>query len=373
MIIGGVIRFLLPLHPVLVAIDACNQGLFRLWVINNVFLLWLTNKTEWDIEGNDMEPIKGSCIIISNHLSWTDIVILNHVYRGKIPITKFFLKQSLIYIPIVGLACYSIGMPFMHRYTRAQILKNPALKNKDMDTTRKACERLLTYPSTLVNFCEGTRFTEAKASAQKSPYQHLMPPKAMSLAVALGLIGAKIDAICNTTLLYPDNDPNKSIFLALLSGRLKRVVARVEVIKQPTITETMVGDYLNDKHFKREFTNLIREKWQEKDELITKLLTEHPGTFVFNKPAPAGADAPTAAAADPAVAPADTTASAPGDTAVSTAADTAASVPADTTASSDTAASAPADTAAATPDNEVVPVTVSAGSTDEVVKQDKVH
>lgn len=255
----------LPSRGIHNLINAINQTSFRIWIANNAFLMRLTNRIDWDIQG-DITKITGSCIIISNHLSWTDIVMLGHIYKGKIPITKFFLKHSLIYIPIIGLVCYAIGMPFLRRYSREQLLRNPKLKSKDLNTTRKACLSLLEQPSSLINFVEGTRYTKEKAQAQKSPYRNLMPPKAASLAVALGLIGRDIDCLYNTTILYPHTKGN--VFLALLCGRLKKVVARVEKIE---LNDDWVGDYLNDKQFKHRFTLNLRQLWQRKDELLTQI------------------------------------------------------------------------------------------------------
>ena len=267
----ALVRLLLPFKVVLALVDKVNQAVFYLWVSNNSFLMWLTNRIKWDIQGADIKKIQGSCFIISNHVTWTDIVMLGHIYRGKIPITKFFLKHSLIYIPILGQACYSLGMPFLRRYSRNELLKNPKLKMKDINATRKACLNLLEHPSSLVNFVEGTRYTPQKAAAQKSPYRHLMPPKAASLAIALGLIGEHIDCMLNTTLIYPGKHEG-SIFMQMLCGRLNHVIARVEVIDKETIAAHMVGDYLHDKQFKHAFTMYLRDLWQRKDEQIEALL-----------------------------------------------------------------------------------------------------
>lgn len=265
------IKLILPIRPVLKVVDVVNQLMFKCFCLNNAFLIRLTNKADWDIQGFENIKINGSCIIISNHVTWADIVLLCHLYRGRIPITKFFLKQSLIWIPVIGQVCYAVGMPFLRRYSRAKILKNPKLKNKDVNATRKACKSLVHYPSSLVNFVEGTRFTEAKAVAQKTPYQNLMPPKATSLAVALGIIGNNIDCILNTTLVYPDNKPGTNIFMSLLCGRMHKFAARVEVISKEEIQEHLIGDYLNDKQFKRNFNTKLRAIWQVKDENIAAI------------------------------------------------------------------------------------------------------
>ena len=305
--VGALIRLVLPVKPVLKLLDSLYQFIFWTWAHFLSFEIALTNKTKWDIAGLDQVKVKGACMIISNHLSWADIVMLIVLYRGRIPITKFFLKHSLIYIPIIGQVCFALGMPFLRRYTRSEILKNPKLKTKDLDATRKACLSVIEHPTTLVNFVEGTRFTKAKAKAQKSPYQNLMPPKAASLAVALGIIGPKLDCILNTTLQYPKNDGGK-VFIDLLKGRLHEVIARVEVIPAETIQNELTGDYMTDKQFKRRFTQKLRELWQAKDEQIAQLLGisyQRPELEAESKAA-AAPDAATkleAAAAEPTTAP----------------------------------------------------------------------
>lgn len=303
--VGALIRLVLPVKPVLKLLDSLYQFIFWTWAHFLSFELALTNKTKWDIAGLDQVKVNGACMIISNHLSWADIVMLIVIYRGRIPITKFFLKHSLIYIPIIGQVCFALGMPFLRRYTRSEILKNPKLKTKDLDATRKACLSVIEHPTTLVNFVEGTRFTKAKAKAQKSPYQNLMPPKAASLAVALGIIGPKLDCILNTTLQYPKNDGGK-VFIDLLKGRLHEVIARVEVIPAETIQNELTGDYMTDKQFKRRFTQKLRELWQAKDEQIAQLLGisyQRPELEAESKAAAAPDNATKPEAAEPTPAP----------------------------------------------------------------------
>ncbi len=265
----ALIRLVLPLNSVKIGIDRLNQILYDLWVHGNSLTLALTNKIEWRISGDTPDELRRSCIIISNHLSCTDIVLVCQFYRGRIPFTKYFLKHSLLYIPFIGQACLALGMPFMRRYSKQELIKNPALLQKDIQTTKTACRRLSFPPSSLVNFVEGTRFTPEKAALAKSPYQHLMPPKPAALAVTLGEIGPQLQCILNTTLLYPDN-PEKP-FIDLLKGRLRTVIAHIEILP---ITADLCGDYSNDKPFKRSFTLKLRALWQQKDELICRLLEE---------------------------------------------------------------------------------------------------
>lgn len=69
------------------------------WATLNHKTLNLFNKIEWDVQGGEGLSKQGWYLVISNHLSWTDIVIICSVLKDKIPMPKFFLKQALFYIP----------------------------------------------------------------------------------------------------------------------------------------------------------------------------------------------------------------------------------------------------------------------------------
>jgi 1-acyl-sn-glycerol-3-phosphate acyltransferase len=50
----------------------------------------------------------------------------------------------------------------MKRYSKTAIAKNPALEDRDIIEAKRACQNLLDKPFTLLNFIEGTRFTQKK-------------------------------------------------------------------------------------------------------------------------------------------------------------------------------------------------------------------
>jgi hypothetical protein len=56
--------------------------------------------------------------------------------------------------------------------------------------------------------------------------------------------------------------------IAMLSGRLKKVVLRVNV---HPVTDEIMGDYFNDEKFKQDFQDWLNSVWQNKDKLITHL------------------------------------------------------------------------------------------------------
>ncbi len=51
----------------------------------------------------------------------------------------------------------------MRRYSRSYLIRHPERRGKDVETTRRSCEKFRAHPTTIVNFVEGSRFTEEKA------------------------------------------------------------------------------------------------------------------------------------------------------------------------------------------------------------------
>ena len=92
MMVLGVFKFLLPFHFVAITIEKCNYYLYKTWVFDNRVIIRLTNNIKWHITGDKIPTTKKSCIIISNHISWLDILFIGCVYKGNVPTTKFHLQ-----------------------------------------------------------------------------------------------------------------------------------------------------------------------------------------------------------------------------------------------------------------------------------------
>lgn len=193
-------KLLLPIPAFGRACSRLNNRFMRLWLACNALVIRLTTRIDWQIEDDTRLRKDGWYLIVSNHMSWTDIVVLGHLFRDRLPVPKFFMKHELIYIPLLGLACWGLDMPFMRRYSREFLLRNPHLRGKDIETTRNACEKFRHIPTTVINFVEGTRFTEPKRDAARSRYRHLMPPKAAGLAFTLAAMGEQFDSLINVTI-----------------------------------------------------------------------------------------------------------------------------------------------------------------------------
>lgn len=236
------------------------------WAVGNVLLTTKLLKIEWDIQVNTDLNYKGWYLVLPNHQSWTDIVMMQVALNKKVPFFRFFLKQELIWVPILGIAWIALDFPFMKRYSKEQIEKNPALKGTDVETTKKACEKYKHSPVAITNFLEGTRFTKEKHDKQQSPYKHLLKPKSGGIAFALSVMGGQITQLLDITIAYP---LGHSGIWDLMSGRLKKVVIRINESTIPA--DILQGDYENDPQFRERFQVWVTEHWKKKDALLDEL------------------------------------------------------------------------------------------------------
>ncbi|WP_350432416.1 acyltransferase [Shewanella sp. H8] len=232
------------------------------WISVNTVVEAIFHPMRIHITGDQSFSEKEWYMVIANHQSWVDILILQRVFNRKIPFLKFFLKQELIFVPILGIAWWALDFPFMRRYSTAQLRKNPKLKGKDIEITRKACEKFKTKPVSIMNFVEGTRFTAAKHDKQESPFQHLLKPKAGGMAFALSAMGEHINKLVNVTIYYPDIVPT---YWQYICGGLSEV--RVD-IKITDIPQRMRGDYMKDREFKIDFQEQLNQLWIDKDKQL---------------------------------------------------------------------------------------------------------
>ncbi|BCS98446.1 acyltransferase [Desulfoluna limicola] len=235
------------------------------WVDINTFNMWLMQ--DFDLEITGTEGLKKDMwyLVISNHQSWVDILILQRALNRKIPFLKFFLKKELIWVPIMGLAWWAMDFPFMKRYSKEFLKKNPHLKGKDIEVTRKACEKYKTLPVSIVNFVEGTRFTPGKHSNQNSPFANLLRPKAGGVAFVLGSMGEMMTGIVNVTIVYPQG---AKTFGEYLCGNVQAVKVHVDLME---VTSDTIGSYENDPDFRAHFQSWINGVWEEKDRLINHM------------------------------------------------------------------------------------------------------
>lgn len=250
-------------------VDEANIQITNSWLsVNNWLIDHVLPNTQWDIsiDENLQLSMQGRYLMTCNHQSWVDTTVNQYFGLTRMPLTRFFTKWELIFIPFVGQAFKILGFPMMKRHSKAQIEKKPALKDRDMQEARKACQQLLSQPFTLLNYLEGTRFTKEKHDQQQSPYQHLLKPKAGGLALALNILGDQIDALVDMTIVYPDGVPGYSEFWL---GEVPRIAVNLRKINIPDWV--LGGNYEDDAEYRERFQQWVHELWLEKDQLIESM------------------------------------------------------------------------------------------------------
>jgi 1-acyl-sn-glycerol-3-phosphate acyltransferase len=266
----GIARLLVPIERWRRAMNDLLRQLAEGWIQCNGLLLGLVHEIDWDVRGIEGLRHDARYLISCNHQTWADIPILQRTFNRRIPFIRFFLKQELIWVPLLGLAWWFLDYPFMKRYSRETLEKRPELRGRDLERARKACEKFRRGPVSLLNFLEGSRFTAAKHAHQQSPYRRLLRPKAGGMAFVLDAMGGSLRSLLDVTIVYPDGAPD---FWEFLAGGLDRVIVHVE--ERPIPQELLGGDYLGDRVFREQFQAWIEDLWKQKDEQMAKLLVEH--------------------------------------------------------------------------------------------------
>lgn len=263
----ALLKFLIPVPAVRTRLTRALIVVAESWIsVNSTALAWLT-PLEFHVEGDADLAYKGHYLVISNHQSWVDIPVLQRTFNKRIPFLKFFLKKELIWVPVLGLAWWALDFPFMKRHSRELLARHPELQGSDLATTRKACEKFRLVPVSVMNFLEGTRFTDERRKAQDSPYHHLLRAKAGGIAFVLGAMGDVLGSMLDVTIVYPEGQPT---MVDLLGGRVGRVDVLIREREIPP--ELCGGDYENDAEFRERFQAWVGQLWLEKDELLRERL-----------------------------------------------------------------------------------------------------
>ncbi|MGD2272222.1 MAG: acyltransferase [Desulfobacterales bacterium] len=265
----ALIKFLIRRPRWYRATTRTSGWLVERWIGCIVLLIRFTLKTKWDIQ-----PVEGLdrhqwYFINSNHQFWTDIPVLLMVFRNHLPTLRVFAKREILWVPIVGVACWGMDFPFMKRYSRAYLKQHPEKRGEDLEITRRACQRYKDTPVAILNFIEGTRFRAQKHRGQQSPYRHLLRPRAGGFAYALYAMDGRISTLLDVTIVYPKEPGGLWRFLC---GCISQIVVRVEKSQIPE--EYLHGNYLKDQDFRTRFQRWVNEGWQKKDELIEQILQQ---------------------------------------------------------------------------------------------------
>ena len=264
----SLLKLIIPIRAVRLWVDPILLRIAQAWISGNSGWMALTQRSCWDVQGLEGLRPQNWYLVNCNHQSWVDILVLQHLLNRRIPMLKFFLKQQLIWVPLMGLAWWALEFPFMRRHSEEFLKKHPEMRGKDQQTTRQACEKFALIPTSVMNFMEGTRFTPVKHQRQNSPYRHLLKPKAGGMALALGAMGDKFQAILDVTIVYPHGTPN---FWQFLCGQVPHIIVRIQTLPVPQ--HLVQGDYAADPAIRQKYQQWVHQLWLNKDALIQTLIS----------------------------------------------------------------------------------------------------
>lgn len=266
-VLTGIVKFTVqvtaPKSRMRTAVIRLAVSLAARWIDGNHRILDRMVPTEWDVSGipDDVRP-DGHYLLIANHRSWIDIIVLQLVFRRRMAFIRFFLKQELIWFPILGQACWALEFPFMKRYTPDYLQQHPEKRGEDLATTRRACQRYRHVPVAIANFVEGTRFSEEKRRNEDAPYRYLLRPRTGGITYVLASLGDQLDAVIDVTIAY-SSEPT---MFAFLTGRMKTIHVRARKLDVPpeflTVAITEPGPARD------RFKSWMDGVWKEKDALL---------------------------------------------------------------------------------------------------------
>ncbi|MGP5104392.1 acyltransferase [Psychrobacter celer] len=275
--VGSIPLWLMGVGKIITGAPIADKTVIKIanhWISsNNALIDNMLPRKDWRISLPDDVNTEGKYLLISNHQSWVDTSIVQYISEKRLPLTRFFTKFELIYIPIVGQAFYFLDFPMMRRHSKEAVAKNPALKGQDIEEAKRACALLKDKPFTLLNYLEGTRFTQAKHEQQKSPYTHLLKPRAGGLSLAINALGSEMDGLLDMTIVYPDGVPTYS---DLWKGNIKRLGVDVRYLDIPAELFAGIkrGGYENDEQVKAQMFAWIEQVWRDKDQRISAMLAD---------------------------------------------------------------------------------------------------
>lgn len=251
--------------------NGCDRFLNRAaetWIAINNWSLAVLTPTTWEITGRDELSTDRWYMLVANHQSWVDILVLQKVFNRRVPMLKFFIKRELLWMPLLGFAWWILDFPFMKRSARGKQDGKRRNAAGDLDVAMKACEKFKRLPVTVMNFVEGTRCTPEKQHRQKSPYRHLLRPKCGGAAVVFNAMRTHLSALLDVTIFYPQGPPT---YFDLICGRVHKV--RVDIAVLP-VDDELVGDYLADPVFRKRIQTRFNTLWEKKDQRIAEMAAE---------------------------------------------------------------------------------------------------
>jgi len=263
------IKIVFPVHTVRRKIYQMMAWIYYMAAWLNGILLFRIMDIRLNINGIDETYPGNFYLIIANHQTWADILIMQHLLNGKAPVLKFLTTRELIFLPIVGWICWAYDFPFLQRKSFNHDRSLDQKKRNDIQSLSSALHKFMRSSASIMNFVEGTRYSVDKSMRHEASYTHVLKPKAGGLLAIVETLGNKLDAIIDMTIAYDSPNPH---FWDFLCGRCRDIKINAKTI---TLSEAFGHDFHSGSSLDFETVNAwINETWKTKDTEIENMKKE---------------------------------------------------------------------------------------------------
>ena len=200
-----------------------------------------------EIKHQDPIPENTPYIIVANHYSWLDILVLYATVFNARQAFVFVMKRSLIKLPMIGIICWGLGHPLLYR---------GGARRKNLALLKTAAKKMQTYHHGMMIFPEGTRYTKVDKKPQS--YQNLLTPRTVGFEVVMKELGPTVPVL-DVTLIYGDHEHSIWDFLRGKFGH-------VSVVSQLHHVDA------------QEAQAWLLDQWSKKDQLIQEVLSSETKT-----------------------------------------------------------------------------------------------
>lgn len=240
-------------RPLRGAIDRVLDGCYRTAIAVHDAWLRRVMGARWRNPELDL-PRDELCIVLSNHSSWADILLLQSAIARRGPLLKFLTKRELAFVPILGVIFWAFDFPLLRRTTKEGQSESER-RAADAAALDAACEAVRRRPAALTNFAEGTRATPEKIAARGGPHRHLLPPRVGGFASLVDALEGDLVSVLDVTIVSPE----RPAFWPFLTGRLPEIEIRAERVPAAELPKG-----------REALRAWLDQRWQAKDEAIEK-------------------------------------------------------------------------------------------------------
>jgi len=232
----------------------------------------------------DLIPMDESAIVLANHRSYIDFYLIHSLaWRKKqLQNLKYFLKDSLKFLPAFGWGMYFMKMIFVKR--------NWTSDKKKIEETFAQIKNLTT-DVWIISYLEGSRITPEKIKAsqefsKKKGYpilENVLIPRTRGFIATLNTFrDDKIKYIYDLTLVYGHEKRGYGVYPSIPRIFMGRVdngyrfhvhVRRIPVSSIPTEDEEITKWAVQLYKEKNDFLEEMKHNWTENIDLIDPLMT----------------------------------------------------------------------------------------------------